>query len=317
MKCDLHRHLGGSISTETIAKISGLPHNYICEQMTYGDRERYDYISFLRKFDILNTIEWDYDYISLTIIDIIDNIVNEGIKYAEIKFSVGKYLRYISESIPDIIIWIANRFHQYAIKSGIEIALILALQYESDKGFQSEVANTINNDTVASLISGIDLVGNENYFNLEFYKPIFDTWHAAGKVCIAHVGELPGTAHHVEQAIRILGVDRICHGIAAVGRAGILKLASDTNVAFDIGISSNLCTGVARLKTHPIKQMIDEGFNITIGTDDPIILDTTLDGEYRLLRWITNCTDDEFAKIYNNSCIYSSKNILKYKSCTL
>lgn len=294
---------------DTIAELSGLPTEYVNSRMVYGENEVPGYINFLKKFELLNSIEWNRDAIDMTIEDVVRGVASEGIDYTEIKFSVGKYLRYLDEPIKDIIIWVSRVFARYAAQYGIEVDLTLSLQYESDRQFQEAVANTIKDDTVSSYIAGIDLVGNENYFDVDFYKPIYNLWKDAGKVCIAHVGELPDKIDHVRKAIDILGIHRVCHGIAAAHDLEIAKISRDRNVAFDIGITSNLRTGVATID-HPVKYMIDNGFIINIGTDDPTIVDTTLKREYDLLRTITGCSEDEIDDIRENSCRYSSKSLI-------
>ncbi len=100
---------------------------------------------------------------------------------------------------------------------------------------------------------------------------------------MAHVGEI-NHPEHVRQALMNLNIDRVCHGIAAADDKEIAKIAKDKNIAFDIGISSNVHTGVADLYAHPVKKMLDNGFIINIGTDDPVIFSTNLDKEYKLLK---------------------------------
>lgn len=307
-RCDLHRHLGGSISVSTVAKLSGLTEEYVIENMTYGSDEAPDYKNFLNKFNLLNTIQWDEESISLTVLDIIKGLKSEHIDYSEIKFSVGKYLKYLNCSVADAIICVANMFHEYAKLYNIEVGLTLALQYESDREMQIEAAKSILNDRVAELVSSIDLVGNEEYFDVDFYRPLYDMWHDAGKICIAHVGELP-IIDNVMSAIDILKVDRICHGIAAADNLVVANKARERGIAFDIGITSNLRTGVADMD-HPVKMMLDNGFIITIGTDDPAILNTTLDKEYKLFKEITGCSFSILDKIYQNSDTYSCSALL-------
>ena len=48
-------------------------------------------------------------------------------------------------------------------------------------------------------------------------------------------------------------------------------------------LSSNYCTGIYDdFLNHPIRKFLDEGVEVTIGTDDPIQFSTDLQKEYRI-----------------------------------
>lgn len=308
MKCDLHRHFGGSLSAATVATLANISKSEAEKVLTYQPGELPGYENFFKKFDILNTISWNYHNIAISIADVVWGLKREGIDYAEIKFSIGKYLKSIPNTPEQIILWICKKFDDECSKWGIEVDLVLSLQYESDRDFQKRISQVIRNDLVAEYIAGIDLVGNEKFFDVDFYKPILDEWHDRKKLCVAHVGEI-NHPEHVKQALQNLNIDRVCHGIAAADDIEIAKIARDKNIAFDIGISSNVHTGVAGLIDHPVKRMIDNGFIINIGTDDPVIFSTDLNKEYRLLKKIAGLSDSDVQTIYNNSIDYSAKGI--------
>jgi adenosine deaminase len=103
-----------------------------------------------------------------------------------------------------------------------------------------------------------------------------------------------------------LGVQRIAHGIKAAEFPDILKLANDNNICFDIALTSNYFTGVIDdLATHPVKKMLEQGCNITIGTDDPVVLDTTLDKEYSILMNTVGVPESKILDIMENSVKYA------------
>jgi len=195
MKADLHRHLSGSISCETASIVSGITLDETRKMMTYAEDESRDYESFFTKFDIFNNIEWDRHKVDLTIHDVVWGIAQEGINYVEIKFTINKYLKFLEMSKEELIIWIAMRFEFHASKYGIEVDLVLALKHEMNKDSQLEVANLIRKDSIAECISGIDIVGNEKYFDSDFYKPIFEMWDDAGKACMLHAGAIYNTTN--------------------------------------------------------------------------------------------------------------------------
>jgi len=281
--------------------------------MTYNESDEPNYDSFFNKFEILNSIVWTKENIRKTIEDVVWSLKKEKIDYCEIKFSINKYLPYLKMSKEEIILWFANCFDELCSKWGIQIDLILSLKHDMDKENQITTGYTINNDLIAECISGIDIVGNERFFDVEFYKPIFQRWHDAGKICMAHVGEI-NKPQNVIDAIDKLNIDRVCHGIAVADDKELAKKCRDNMVSFDICLTSNISTGVTNISDHPVTKMLENGFLITIGTDDPVILNTDYDKEFELLKTISKLNDQEIKLIQDSAYHFSAREITKRKN---
>ena len=311
---DPHRHMGGSISCSTVANIKNITLKEATELMTYTENDNYSYESFFDKFKILDDIQWDYKLIDLTIQDVIWGLKKEKLSSAEIKFSVNKYIKYINDDIDKIILWMIYQFEKHSSNWGIHVDPILSLKHEMDKNLQLKIANCIKNDSISEFISGIDIVGNENYFDADFYKPIFETWNDAGKACMAHVGEI-NRPDNVKNAILKLPIDRICHGIAVANDSEIASISRDKNIVFDLCLTSNFYTGVVQsIEDHPVNKMLENGFLITVGTDDPVVLNTTINKEYEILKKITTLNNDEIENIKLAAPQLSAKEIIKRKN---
>lgn len=310
---ELHRHFGGSISVETISKISGISLDEVVSKMVIDqDNDPLNYSLFFSKFKILDNIKWNYDNISLTIQDVVWSLKREGIRYAEIKFSINKYLKHIKTPIHEFVLWFIKEFEVHSSDIGITVDLVLSLKHDMDKKTQLEIGDLIKNDLIAECIAGIDIVGDERKFDVNFYKPIYENWHAAGRVCMAHVGEI-NKPQNVIDAINILNLDRVCHGIAVADNKEIAKLTRDKLISFDVCITSNICTGVAKKGEHPVQKMIKNGFIVNIGTDDPAIVDTNIKLEYDLFKQETGLSDSNVQKIIDNTINFSAQEIIKRK----
>ena len=96
-----------------------------------------------------------------------------------------------------------------------------------------------------------------------------------------HAGEWGGP-ENIEQAINLLGAERIGHGVRIMEDGSLVGQAQEHQVAFEVCITSNYQSGVvADLHEHPLKKMIAAGLNVTINTDDPSISQITLSDEYQ------------------------------------
>lgn len=284
--------------------------------MTFAKREKHDFQKFLRKFDILNEIQWNEEFIIKSIAQVVWDIAKEKIDYAELDFTIGKY-RHLGWSDREIVLFIAERFKEESTKWGIEVGLVLCFKYESPRREQEKLAELVYENEVLDNIVGIDLVGDEAKFDADFYAPICREWKKAGKGIVAHVGESQN-AKNVVLAIEKLKIDRIAHGIKVpLEDPDLLKEIKKKNIAFEIAFTSNLLTGMVKdINKHPVKNMIEAGCAVTIGTDDPAVCNTTLDKEYTiLLEQLTKWgmySEELMIQIFENSITHSFMD--KYKS---
>jgi adenosine deaminase len=270
-----------------------------------GEGQEYTFRNFLDRFNIFDKINWTKEIIKIATEQIIWDISSEKIDYFEMKLSLDKYVKHLSIPPEDVVRIFYDYLTEETEKWDIRFGIILALKYEADKEKQLRFSKIIEDPDTHKLVVGIDLVGDEAAFDVNFYEPIFKAWKDTGKGLEAHVGESQ-TAENVAKAINILHVDRIAHGIKIVDHPEIIKLVLDNDVCLDIALTSNLQTGIiSTLKAHPIKRLLDAGVPITIGTDDPAILNTTLDKEYALLQENFEISEKELFDVMYNSIKYA------------
>jgi adenosine deaminase len=314
-KIDLHRHVGGSISAETIHEIlrkqcgeSCPTQETIQKLITFDLKDKRDFQTFLGKFKVLDEIHWDEWAIDKAFSQICGDIQKEGLDHVELKFSIDKYLKHNVFLTPeDVVRLIHNVVKRESV--GFSVALVLSLKYESDRQLQRNFARVVDSEA-GDYLAGIDLVGDERFFDANFYMPIFKEWRAAGKGLQAHAGETQ-PACNVKDAIIKLNVQRVAHGIRSVDDPDVIIAARDYGVCFDIAITSNLFTGVVgEFEEHPVKRMLAEDCCITIGTDDPIILDTTLEKEYEMLQRMVPMTKQQLKSIKLNSARFAFENAI-------
>jgi len=297
VKIDLHRHLGGSIRPTTVYEIlqkQGKKYalEVIQENMLYKNDDVRTFRNFLNKFNILNEITWDENALGVILEQICYDVSNEKIDYFELKFSLDKYLKHGWTDI-EVMKFIHEKTHMECDKWDIDVGLILSFKHECEE--KVKISKNVC-ESVSELVDGIDIIGDESKFDIVAYKQIFDMWR--GKCLQAHVGETQAFGNIVD-AIKILKVNRVVHGVSATD--DVLRLARDNDVCFDVSLTSNVLTGVIKdYKSHPIERFI-KYVDITIGTDDPVILNTSLDKEYEIVSDVFKFDDDIMIKIMQNS----------------
>jgi len=299
---DMHRHLGGSIPAEFVwevicdYKLTHLASSLqdVVAAMTFQIGEPYGFHRFLDKFKILNNIPWTPELIDLSIQAVCNELQHEQIDYCWMDFSVNKYTQYLNIPKQEIVIYIYELFHKY--RPG-QVGLVLSLKYESPWVQQIEYANLITDKDVAKCLIGIDLVGDEAEFDTEFYATLLPQWREHGKMVRAHVAESQ-RAENARDAIEYLQVTNIAHGLKLLEHPDMIDLVLNRRITFDLGITSNYLSGVCVDEdTHPISKMLELGFDVTYGTDDPVQCSTNIQTEYALLKYWFGITDSQLDKM--------------------
>ncbi|WP_274534576.1 MULTISPECIES: adenosine deaminase family protein [Mesorhizobium] len=102
----------------------------------------------------------------------------------------------------------------------------------------------------------------------------------AGLRRTVHAGESSGP-EGVRDAIELLGADRIDHGVRAIEDPDLVDLLAQRRIPLGICPVSNLALGVyPSLAQHPLDALRKAGVPVSINTDDPALLDTTLEASY-------------------------------------
>jgi len=271
--------------------------NDVLRQMTFGVGEVNGFHRFLDKFRILDELKWTENLIDDSIASVCGELNNDGIDYALIDFSINKYMS-IGWHKHEAIKFIYDRFNTYRPGG---VGLILSLKYESMRASQRQYAKLIENPIAADCLVGIDLVGDECWFDNSFHVPILHNWRAAGKLVRAHVGEYGGVEN-----IRYVAdvVTNIAHGLAVINDEALMLKLRDNDISFDLGITSNFLTGVCARNNHPLRKMLDHKLKITIGTDDPVVCNTTINNEYRICAML-GATDADILQMKRNAIAMS------------
>ena len=132
-------------------------------------------------------------------------------------------------------------------------------------------------------LAGADLHGHEAMPTPPETAAIWRKLQAAGKVTKCHAGEFDGAAR-VREAIEVLGVRRIQHGVRAIEDPTVVKLAADTGTTFDVCPISNVGLKVVpSMKDHPLRRLMLAGVRCTVSTDDPLCFANSIVEEYEAL----------------------------------
>ena len=295
-RIDSHRHMGGSISSEFVWDvICELDLKHLAEtedevraKMQFLPGEKPGFKKFLDKFVILDHLPWTEELIDQSIAAVCIGLADDRIDYTWMRFSVNKYVERMNWTAKEAVKFIYEAFQRHRPD---KVALILSLKYESARTSQRQYAAIIDDPDMSEILAGVDLVGDETFFDYEFYGEILAPWRKQErKIICAHVAESQ-KAENAYQAIKTLGVTEIAHGIKCT--QGMLALAKDRQIGFGLALTSNYLTGVwSDVTYHPIRKLMGAGVDCMIGTDDPVQCSTNLNQEFELA-WKVGLTDEQ------------------------
>ena len=137
-------------------------------------------------------------------------------------------------------------------------------------------------DPIQSYIQAVDLADGEMIYPMkDFVKPILKAKDAGLKVTI-HSGE-DTPASYVMETINNFQPDRIGHGIHSIEDMNVVDAIIEKGITLEVNPWSNYLTNsVPTIESHPLKRLFDLGVRVTINSDDPEILETNVNNEYRI-----------------------------------
>jgi adenosine deaminase len=144
-------------------------------------------------------------------------------------------------------------------------------------------------------ILGIDLADSERDFPLREFVPSIMKAKEAGLKVTIHTGE-DTPASFVKETIELADPDRIGHGIHSIEDPQVIELIKERDITLEVNPWSNYLTNSVRtIEEHPLKKLFDLGVKVTINSDDPEVLETNMNNEYRIAHEVLGMSMKEIA----------------------
>lgn len=217
--------------------------------------------------------------------------VAQNVRYVETSFHLP-VTQFIRVPGPEIIAAI-----RAAVPADLEVRIFAGMLRSDIVG---ELRPTIDQLHTWETLAGIDLHGDEAMPTAPETAAVWARARAAGKITKCHAGEFDGPAR-VREAIEVLGVRRVQHGVRAIEDPDVVKLAVDTGTTFDVCPISNVGLQVVpSMKDHPLRRLMLAGVRCTVSTDDPLCFANSITEEYEALAAELTFTRTELAQVARN-----------------
>jgi aminodeoxyfutalosine deaminase len=284
-KAELHLHLEGSIQPATVCALTA-QHNIVLTEDEVRGRYTYrDFAGFIDAFKwVTSFLREPRDY-GLIARDLSEHLLTQGVVYAEVTLSIGVMLlrKQQPEGNFEAILRATEPFEKHGLR--------LNWVFDAARQFGTDAAMDVVNAAKRSgskAIGAFGIGGDEMSVATEEFRPVYERAATMGLHLLMHAGEVGGP-EKIREAIELLNVERIGHGIAAAQDPALMDLLVDRRIPLEICPQSNIRTGAlakqlrlpeARIKEHPLPQLWRHGIPIVLSTDDPAMFHTTLLAEY-------------------------------------
>ena len=144
-------------------------------------------------------------------------------------------------------------------------------------------------------ILAVDLADGETLFPIrDFAIPILKAKAAGLKVTIHSGEDTPASA--VVETIETVEPDRIGHGIHIIEDMQAVELVKERGITLEVNPWSNYLTNsVPTIEAHPLKRLFDLGVRVAISSDDPEVLETNVNNEYRIAHEVLGMSMEDIA----------------------
>ncbi len=301
-KAELHLHLEGAISPETLVEMSGRKDAQPLTLEAARALYRYeDFSGFLMAFkavtERLRTPD-DYELITYRLMQALHA---QGILHAEVYVSVGVvyYWRHI-EFEP-----LFAGMERGRLRGEQEFGISLFWIFDAVRHFGVEEAARVFHKAAElkpqhPSIVGIGIGGDERRTGAEPFRELYAEARGDGLHLTVHAGETVGP-EGIWSALNI-GAERIGHALSARQDRELMEILSQRQVPLEICITSNLRTGCcAQSDDHPVREYFDNGLMVTLNSDDPAIFGSNLCGEYLLAHLGFHLTLEHLRELAGNS----------------
>jgi adenosine deaminase len=284
-KVELHVHLEGTFDAPQIAAMA----DAVGETLPRPVDSLFafeDLTSFLRFLDWTCGLVRTPEQASAAAYDFARRASGDGTVYAEV---IVNPTHWAGWALDDLFGALADGFSR-AEADGLTDCRLLPSILREQSGEEALALVSWMGDRRPDRIVGLSVDGNETAAGRtgQRFAPAYARAGELGFGRTAHTGE-SGGPDGVRDALDLLDVDRIDHGVRAVEDPDLVRRLADEGVTLNVCLSSNLVTLYASLADHPIPRLMAAGVPVTVNTDDPGYLGCSLVGEFAaasdLLGW--------------------------------
>ncbi|MFJ2353253.1 adenosine deaminase [Glutamicibacter sp. NPDC087673] len=298
---ELHIHLEGTLEPEMIMALAAkngveLPYASV-DQL----RAKYQFSNLQSFLDLfyanMAVLRTAGDFREITVA-YLQRAHDSGVRHVELFFDPQAHIQR-GLGLGEVIAGIRSGLAEGAERWGISHKLIACFWRHAP----AEEAMDLMKVLVAEKhdIDGIGLDSSEVGFPPELFQEVFAYARAHGLHVVAHAGE-EGPADYIWQALDLLEVERVDHGIRCLDDPTLVQRLVDEQMPLTVCPLSNIrLRAVDTMADHPLPQMLEKGLKVSVHSDDPAYFGGYMDANFASLMASFNFSTGQLATLARNS----------------
>jgi len=300
-KAELHLHIEGTLEPEMAFRLAARHGVTLRHGSIEALRRAYDFGDLQSFLDLYyegaDVLRDEQDFHDLTRA-YLERARADGVVHAEIFFDAQTHT---ARGVPfaTVIDGIHGALVEGERELGISFRLIVCfLRHLSEEAAFATLAQAIpDRDRIAAV--GLD--SSERGHPPSKFARVFAEARRAGFLTVAHAGE-EGPAAYVAEALDLLQVARIDHGVRSEEDPALCARLAREQVPLTVCPLSNLKLGVVRsLADHNLKRLLDRGLCVTINSDDPAYFGGYVAENYRAAAAALGLGREDIVRLARNS----------------
>ena len=300
-KAELHVHLEGTLEPEMLLELgrrNGVP--LPCASAE-DCRAAYHFNSLQNFLDLyyagVEVLLTERDFYDLTMA-YLRRVAADGARHVEVFFDPQSHVPR-GVAFADVVGGIRRALDEGERALGITWRLIMCFLRDQPQASAFEMLDLAL--PYRDVIAGVGLDSAEAGHPPSEFAEVFAKAGEAGFAAVAHAGE-EGPAEYITQALDLLHVTRIDHGVAAIADRALEARLVREQMPLTMCPLSNLELQVTPdLGKHPLKRLLDAGVRVTVSSDDPAYFDGYLADNYAAVQRALGLTRADIVALARNS----------------
>jgi adenosine deaminase len=283
-KVELHVHLEGSIQPSTLLTLAERNGVQLPAEDLQGLREFYRYTDLDHFMLVYNTVcscLRTPEDLSLIVYQFGAEMARQNIRYAEVTPTPWSLHRDTGLAFEEILDALNDGRIRAARDFGVRMCWIFGITRDDLDSRLTVARWAVQSRSLGTVALGLG--GSESRYPPELFEDAFSYATHGGLHSVPHAGETLGP-ESVWTALDRLHADRIGHGVRSVEDPALIAHLVERQIPLEICPTSNVRIGLYdSYGEHPLRRLWDAGALVTVHSDDPPMMDTTLTREYGVL----------------------------------
>ncbi|SAK50340.1 adenosine deaminase [Caballeronia hypogeia] len=303
-KAELHIHIEGSLEPELIFELAKRNNVKLAYESIEALRAAYAFTDLQSFLDIYyagaSVLLTEQDFYDMTMA-YVERALADHVAHTEIFFDPQTHTER-GVAIETVVAGIDAALAE-AEKRGLSSRLILCfLRHLSEEDALATFDAALPLfDKYSHRLIGVGLDSSERGHPPSKFERVFAKARERGLKLVAHAGE-EGPPSYVYEALDLLKVDRVDHGVRSIEDAALVARLADERIALTVCPLSNLKLCVFDDMTkHTLKDLLDQGVAVMINSDDPAYFGGYVNANYFAIVDALKLNDHEVYTLLKNS----------------